>query len=185
MPFSRRLLLALILIYVMPGTGIAAEPQVAPDWTLSTPDGQAINLAEEVEKQTTVLLFWATWCPYCKALMPHLQSIRFEYGDKVRILAIDIFEDADPVAFIKDAGYDFTLLPEGDAIAQKYGVSGTPGVFVVDANRVISFDLSKLPKINPPDNGKKAGHSRKAAFLAPYWAAEIRKSIDQIEDAGH
>ncbi|MCP5091039.1 MAG: redoxin domain-containing protein, partial [Gammaproteobacteria bacterium] len=27
-------------------------------------------------QQPVILLFWATWCPYCKALMPHLQSIR-------------------------------------------------------------------------------------------------------------
>src|SRR3546814_9228256 len=29
----------------------------------------------------TVVLFWATWCPYCKALMPHLQSMLDEYGN--------------------------------------------------------------------------------------------------------
>ena len=173
-----------MLFYLMPAAGIAAEPQLAPDWTLSTPDGQAITLADEAEQQTTVLLFWATWCPYCKALMPHLQSIRLEYGDSVKILAINIFEDADPVAFMANAGYDFTLLPEGDAIAERYGIFGTPGVFVIDANRAIRFDLRTLPVISPPDNGKKAGHSRKAAFFAPYWAAEIRKSIDQIEGGG-
>ena len=185
MLFSRRVLPALILSCVVPATGFAAELQLAPDWTLSTPDGQAINLAEEAEKQTVVLLFWATWCPYCKALMPHLQSIRLEHGDNVRILAVNISEDADPVAFITNAGYDFVLLPEGDAVAEQYGVKGTPGVFVIDANRAIRFDLSKLPKIDPPDNGEKAGHSRKAAFRAPYWAAEIRKSIDKIEGATH
>jgi thiol-disulfide isomerase/thioredoxin len=185
MPLSRRLLLTLILSYLVPATGIAAEPQTAPDWTLSTPDGHAINLTEEAQKQTVVLLFWATWCPYCKALMPHLQSIRLEYGDNVKILAVNIFEDGDPVAFLANAGYDFALLIDGDAVAEQYGIFGTPGVFVIDANRAIRFDLRTLPMISPPDNGEKAGHSRKAAFRAPYWAAEIRKSIDKVEGAKH
>jgi len=184
MPFSRRLLIALILFSIVPAAAIATEPQFAADWTLSTPNGQAINLADEAERQTTVLFFWATWCPYCKALMPHLQSIRIEYGDSVKILAINIFEKADPVAFINNAGYDFTLLLDGDAVAENYGIFGTPGLYVIDANRRIDVDIRTLPSLNPPNNGKKKSHSRRAAYLAPYWAAEVRKSIDRIERAG-
>ena len=181
MPFSQTLLLTLILSCLVPASGIAAEPQTAPDWTLSTPDGHAINLAEETQKQTVVVLFWATWCPYCKALMPHLQSIRLEYGDNVKILAVNIFEDDDPVAFLSKAGYDFELLIDGDAVAKQYEIMGTPGVLVIDADRAIRFDLRTLPTISPPDNGKKPSHSRKAAYRAPYWAAEIRKGIDKVE----
>ena len=184
MPFSRRFLIVLILFSIVPAAAIATEPQIAPDWTLSTPNGQAINLTDEAEKQTIVLFFWATWCPYCKALMPHLQSIRIEYEDSVKILAINIFEDADPVTFIDDAGYDFTLLLDGDAVAENYGIFGTPGLFVIDANRRIDVDISTLPSLNPPDNGKEKSHTRRAAYLAPYWAAEVRKSIDRIESAG-
>ena len=183
-PFSRRLLIALILSFVVPTTVIATELQFAPDWTLSTPNGQAINLADEAEKQTIVLFFWATWCPYCKALMPHLQSIRIEFGDRIKILAINIFEDADPVVFINNAGYDFTLLLEGDAVAAKYRIFGTPGLFVIDADRRIDVDIRTLPSLNPPNNGKEKSHTRRAAYLAPYWAAEVRKSIDRIESAG-
>ncbi|MCH7981970.1 MAG: TlpA family protein disulfide reductase [Proteobacteria bacterium] len=184
MPLSRRLLIAFILSSMVPATTIATEVQFAADWTLSTPNGQAINLADEAEKQTIVLFFWATWCPYCKALMPQLQSIRIEYGDSVKILAINIFEDADPVAFINDAGYDFTLLLEGDAVAENYGIFGTPGLFVIDANRRIDVDIRTLPSLNPPNNGKKKSHAKRADYLAPYWAAEVRKSIDRIESAG-
>ena len=112
--------------------------------------------------------------------MPHLQSIRLEYGDDVRILAINIFEDGDPIGFMQDAGYDFTLLLDGDKVAETYGVTGTPAVFVVDNERKIRFDLRKLPRLEPPDTGEPAGHRRKAAYRAPFWAAEIRKSIDAV-----
>jgi thiol-disulfide isomerase/thioredoxin len=161
----------------------AAEKTIAPDWTLNTADGQPVNLQAIAKEQTTVILFWATWCPYCKALMPHLQSIRLEYGESVRILAVSIKEDGDPVEFVTSAGYDFTVLPDGDAVADLYDVRGTPGVFVIDQERAIRFDLRKLPRIEPPDIGKSASNSRKAAFRAPYWAAEIRKSIDAVASA--
>jgi thiol-disulfide isomerase/thioredoxin len=159
---------------------VAADRTIAPDWTLATADGKTVRLSEEAQRQTTVLFFWATWCPYCKALMPHLQSIRLEYGDNVEILAINIMEDGDPLDFIQSAGYDFTLLLNGDEVAEAYGIRGTPGVIVVDSDRIVHFDLRQLPPLAPPASDKTASNVSKAAYLAPYWAAEIRKSIDAV-----
>ena len=82
----------------------ANSADLAPDWRLQSADGEIVRLSEEVKEQPAILFFWATWCPYCKALMPHLQSVRLEYGDQVKILAINFREDGDPVAFIKNAG---------------------------------------------------------------------------------
>ncbi len=168
------------LALLLSANAFSAERLVVPDFTLSTPEGKQIRLDEEVKEQTTVLFFWATWCPYCKALMPHLQSIRLEYGDAVEILAINIIDDGDPVSFIADAGYDFTLLLNGDAVAEEYEVKGTPGIFIVDNERKLRFNLRDLPRIEPPNNGQPAGHTRRAAYRAPYWAAEIRKSIASV-----
>lgn len=156
----------------------AAEP--APDWTLTSSEGEATRLSAEVRQQPVILFFWATWCPYCKALMPHLQSIRLEYGDEVKILAINFVEKGNPVGFMKDAGYDFTLLPHGDEVAKIYGVYGTPGVILVDQNQQIRFDLRYLPQPNLPEVAGKFSHKKKAAYLAPYWASELRKSIDLV-----
>ena len=156
------------------------EAVVAADWSLTAADGSKRTLGGAVQQRPVVLFFWATWCPYCKALMPHLQSMQLEYGGAIEILAVNIFEDGDPVKFIESAGYDFTLLLEGDAVAELYEVTGTPGVLVVDRARAIRFDLRDVPSIDPPDTGKKPGHGRKAAFRSPYWAAEIRKAVDGV-----
>lgn len=179
----RIILMASLLVTMHTGIASADKQTIAPDWTLSTPSGQTVTLSDEVDSQTTIVLFWATWCPYCKALMPHLQSIKLEYGKDVKVLAISIRDDGDPVAFIENTAYDFTVLPNGDNVAELYDVRGTPGVFVIGQNRVVHFDLRQLPRIEPPDNGKPASNSRKAAFRAPYWAAEIRKSVDLVIDS--
>ena len=173
------LILTTILSMLLFSPATAAET-IAPDWTLNDPDGQTIHLQDEVEAQATILFFWATWCPYCKALFPHLQSIRLEYGDRVRILAINFREDGDPAAFVNEKGYDVALLLDGDEVADLYGIYGTPGVILLDKERVIRFDLREIPRIEPPDLGKPASHRRKAAYRAPYWAAEIRKSLDAV-----
>jgi thiol-disulfide isomerase/thioredoxin len=171
-------IIAFGLLFFAATPAIGAD--VAPDWSLRSADDEIIRLSEEVQEQPVVLLFWASWCPYCKALMPHLQSMRLEYGDDVKFLAINFREDGDPVAYIKKAGYDFTVLPDGDEVAAAYGVYGTPGVIIVDSDRKIQFDLRTLPKKDPPANGKPASHTKKAAYRAPYWAAEIRMAIDSV-----
>ena len=63
-----------------------AKPESAPqiEWTpppfeLATTDGQVFRYPDDLTG-LTIVYFWATWCPYCKALMPHLQSILDEYG---------------------------------------------------------------------------------------------------------
>ena len=112
----RRLLAGVIL-----ASATLALADTAPDFAAVTATGEAITLTDEVGKQHTVLFFWASWCPYCKALMPHLQSIRLERGDDVRIVAIHFRDDADGAAFIRDQGYDFTVVPDGDAIAIGFG----------------------------------------------------------------
>lgn len=161
-----------------PLPAVGEEARIAPDWTLETPEGRPVRLADVAGQQTTLLFFWATWCPYCKALMPHLQSMRLEYGEELRILAINVFEDGDPVEFIRSAGYDFTLLLNGDEVAEIYGINGTPGILIVDRDRAVEFDLRRIPRPASMAARESASNRRKAAYLAPYWAAEIRKAID-------
>ena len=100
------LLTALGLFYY--GNTMAEEVRIAPDWTLQSASGETVTLSDVVAEQPVIVLFWETWCPYCKALMPHLQSIRLEYGDEVRVLAVHFSDDdGDPIAFMHNAGYDF------------------------------------------------------------------------------
>ena len=81
-----------------------------------------LDAAKELAKETNrplFLLFTGTaWCPYCKALMPHLESLVLQHDPaRFEILAITLGEDGDPAAFLRKHGYDFTLLPDGDEVA--------------------------------------------------------------------
>ena len=176
----RSLFALLMLACLLPGSGCAAEAAVAPDFTLESVSGDSVTLSDVTAEQPVVLLFWATWCPYCKALMPHIQSIRLEHGDEVRVLAVHFRDDkGDPAAFIENAGYDFTVLRDGNETAKLYEVWGTPGLLVIDRNRRIRFNLYELPKQDVPGY-EDLSHPRRAAYRAPYWAAEIRKALDEV-----
>jgi len=178
MKISGLVLAATLSMSVMSSEG---NTWLAPDWELESVAGETVRLSDEVHEQPVILLFWASWCPYCKALMPHLQSLQLELGDEIRILAVNFADkDGDPVAYMKEAGYDFTVLLEGDAVAAVYKIYGTPGVVLVDRNRGVRFDLRdvQLPEAQRLDD--TADNKRKAAHRAPFWAAEIRKSVDEV-----
>lgn len=168
----------LILLALLAGNAQAQELSTAADWTLQNAAGEAVTLSERVSERPALLFFWATWCPYCKSLMPHLQSIRYEYGDHVDIISIQVFDDGDAAAYLQENGYEFDLLLAGDDVAERYGVSGTPGVILVDSGMQIRFDLNKAPRQMLDAVDESAGHRRKAALRAPFWAAQIRAAVD-------
>jgi len=150
------------------------------NWSLNTPDGVTVELDQASREKPQIVLFWATWCPYCKALMPHLQSLQLEYGDEINVLAVVIDDSGNPKKYIEKSGYDFTLLMDGSPVAQEYGLSGTPGVLIIDTNRKVRFDLRRLPGIKLSPSGKRLSNSQAAKRLAPYWGAEVRKALDTI-----
>lgn len=177
----RRYILLSLLVLTWAGGASADDATFSPDWTLADTDGNPVHLATEVSERPTLLFFWATWCPYCKALMPHLQSLKFEYGDRLNIIAITIRDDdGDPMSYLATGGYEFTAILDGDEIAEKNNVYGTPGVLLLNAERQVVFNLYELPKVEPPETAEPAGHRRKSAYKAPFWAAEIRRSIDRL-----
>ena len=171
---------AIISLVLLLASAPARAAETALDWSLSSAGGEIVRLSEEVERQPVILFFWATWCPYCKALMPHLQSIRLEYGNDIKILAINFRDDNDPAAFVRGTGYDFTVLANGDDVAKLYEVWGTPGVIIVDKEQTIRFDLRDLPSNIPPKSANSGSHKSRAAYQAPYWAAQIRSSLDTV-----
>lgn len=89
--------------------------------------------------QPKLVMFWATWCPYCRKLFPAIVSFHKEYADQgLEVVAVNFRDDGDTVAYAKKHGIDFDVLVQGDALAAKIGVKGTPTVFVLDRqNRVI------------------------------------------------
>ncbi|MEP7042130.1 MAG: TlpA disulfide reductase family protein [Dokdonella sp.] len=126
----RMFVLALLAIA---GIGVAHAAERALAFDGKGAAGAAIRFDPDHLQRPAILLFWATWCPYCKALMPHVQAVQ-DAASKARldVYAIDINDDGDPLAELKERGQTFTLVRDGDDIATRYGIKGTPGLLLVD-----------------------------------------------------
>ena len=140
--FSRLLVVATVLCSVaLPGIAWALdEGQVAPDWRLETPGGEELNFYSDSGQNLSIVLFWATWCPYCRSLMPHIQELAEEFDElPLSIYALNVWEDGDPKKYFDENDFNFKLLLRADLVAEDYGVRGTPGLFLIDRKRQVLY----------------------------------------------
>lgn len=140
--FLTRIGFTVLLALFVPALASAVDvQQPALAWQGKGADGHELRFDPQHLQRPALLLFWATWCPYCKALMPYLQKVHDAAGPaRLDVYAIDIKdEDGDPVAELRERGNTFTLVRDGDAIADSYGVKGTPGLFLVDRDGTIVY----------------------------------------------
>ena len=112
----------------------------APEWEMTDAEGREVVFPADAEGRPSILFFWASWCPYCHIVMPHLHSIVEDYADHgIQVYAINFKDDADPVAYMEEHGYDFVVLPLGDLVADDYGVFSSPGLLVVDGQGMVTY----------------------------------------------
>ena len=110
----------------------------APDFTLTTVDGQPFTLSD-LNGTPVVLNFWATWCGPCRAEMPELQSAAQRYEPTIRIIGVDQGEDAGTVqSFLDELGVTFSVPMDTEMdIGERYRIIGLPTTFFIDKEGII------------------------------------------------
>ncbi len=112
------------------------EGFLAPDFSLSTPEGEVVKLSE-LRGQAVLVNLWATWCPPCRAEMPAMQKLYEEYRHEgFVILAVNMTYQDDRLAiapFIQQYQLTFPILiDERGDVAQKYELRSLPSSFFID-----------------------------------------------------
>jgi len=100
-----------------------------------------------------VVEFWATWCGPCIRAFPHLGELQAEYGDKVGIVGVNIWERVSGEErtklvrdFVAEQGdrMSYTVaLEDGTSMAENWmkaaGRNGIPSAFIVDGEGNIAW----------------------------------------------
>lgn len=96
-----------------------------------------------IKTKYTLILFWASWCPHCNEMLPHLKRL---YNNRnlpeFEILAISIDEDKDAwISAIEEYDYKWINCSElkgwNSKTANDYNIYATPSLFLIDKNRKI------------------------------------------------
>lgn len=164
---------------------------VAPAWSLSTPEGKVVTYPQDAKGRPTLLLFWPSWCPFSRALQPYVQDIWTDYRDAgVNLWSINVKEDGDPVATMRERGLSFPLLLKGDALMHPYRISRTPWLVVIDGQQRIVYTRPANPP-TPIDVAKSARAALNGLLgdkgvplptrYAPPYDLHLKKKEDMVD----
>lgn len=127
----------------------AAEPKLAPDFSLLNIYQDEYILSTYRDKQPVLLFFWTTWCPFCaKELRLLNQSYAGMVDDGVEVLAVNVGELPDTVEnFVNSYLLSYPVLTDKDTrVALSYGIVGVPAYVLIDRKGYIVFQENYLPK---------------------------------------
>ena len=134
---------------LVPGSEVSLSAVKAADWI----QGEGPTAFEP--GKVYVFECWATWCPPCIALIPHVNELHKKYHDKgLRVHGMSWENDKEKVKeFVKGRGegmsYPIGIAVEGSAFEKEFltaaGVESIPHAFVVkDGKLLFGVDASRL-----------------------------------------
>jgi cytochrome c biogenesis protein CcmG/thiol:disulfide interchange protein DsbE len=112
------------------------ESGLAPDFTLTSFNGQTVTLSE-FRGKVVIINFWASWCIPCREEAAYLEQTWRKYKDLgVVFIGVD-YVDTEPAALAYIKEFDITYLngPDlGTRISQAYNIKGVPETYYVAKN---------------------------------------------------
>jgi len=117
--------------------------ELAPDFELETLEGKKVKLSDFQGKKV-ILNFWASWCPPCKAEIPHMQKYyeKFAKEDNFEIVAVNLTSQKETIKyvgkFVKTYEMTFPVLldTEGEQM-RAYEIYTIPTTYFLDTKGII------------------------------------------------
>jgi peroxiredoxin len=152
----------------------------APNFELSTVDGQRISLDDALQKGPVLLAFFKVSCPVCQYAFPFIERLyRANHGANVTVLGISQDNRKDTKEFLRTYGVTFPVAlddAKNYAASNAYGLTSVPTVFCITADGEIEISSVGWSKADLEAINKKLSEELQRV-PTPLW----RKGED-IED---
>jgi len=146
--------IALILFIFSMSCAVAQAATISPkilSLPITTLTGETITLGDYKGNQPIYLKFWATWCRPCRKQMPHFQHIQKKYGNKIKVIAVNLGVNDSSISLVNDTKDEFGLtmpiaIDTSGKLAQAFNLIGTPYHILIDKKGSIvhtGFEASK------------------------------------------
>ena len=121
---------------------VTAEGQKFTDFEVIAEDGSKQKLSDHVGKgKVTLVDFWASWCPPCRAEIPKLQALKSKYGDKFNVLGVAVWDNPDDThKAIEELKITWPVIVGTQKLTEPtdlYGIKGIPLIIIFGADGTI------------------------------------------------
>lgn len=128
----------------------SAFGEKAPDFELSTVDGEVIRLSDYLGK-IVIVDFWATWCAPCRMAIPELVELQNEYRDDLVIIGISLdqpYTQQNLKPFIESYGINYPIVLGTLEVVEAYGsIRGIPTSFIINQKgEIVNKFTGYVPK---------------------------------------
>lgn len=115
--------------------GVQSSGARAPEFELTTLDGQQVSLAS-LRGKVVLVNFWATWCPPCRIEMPGFQRVyetKRDRGFTIVGISTDAIGSRAVADFVRERGITYPIAMATGAVVQEFGGARTlPISFLID-----------------------------------------------------
>jgi len=112
-----------------------SKRRAAPDFQVRTLEGQTLQLSA-LKGKVILLDFWATWCPPCRAEVPHLRQLYAQYQPKgLEIIGVSLDRNGEDTvrSFVQQNGLLYPVAMGEERLTSAYGgIVGIPTAFLID-----------------------------------------------------
>lgn len=134
--------LFIVFIFITPAYTFAQDGEMMPSFELVSIDGEVVS-SESLVGVPLVVNVWATWCPFCKNELPYFAQLQREYGDSVRVIAIDRGESEEEVrAYLEGRGLEDDIIflqDPDDEFYRAIGGISMPETLFIDTDGSIAI----------------------------------------------
>ncbi|MFN2450501.1 MAG: TlpA family protein disulfide reductase [Candidatus Baltobacteraceae bacterium] len=133
--------LAAMLLAALTGTGLRTVQFGAPPPDFTVPARSGAVALSQLRGTPVVINFWASWCPPCTDELPYFERLQAQYGNKVRVVAVDWDEDpAVAASYLRTRHMHFALVSDAQSkIYAAYSLSKVPDTVILNAQGDVTY----------------------------------------------
>jgi len=121
----------------------------APEFVLSDINGNAVKMSQ-FRGKTVVLIFWASWCPDCRAEVPALKELQAK-TDPNKVVFVSISSDRTVEAWKKYVAENemggVQLYKDKSKVSEDYHVKWIPSQYVIGPDGKVVLGTVMLDKV--------------------------------------